>query len=265
MQLKGLLTFTYLLIQMGSAFCHANVDSEDTTAPTKPLSEGGSTIAIQKPTLDTELVFHIGNESNPVDGIFGPFTYGPRASHKFENGIEVEAGYIRLHEPQTSLGESLLDEAQFTVRFPELKFLEQDLIIGATAWQNRMIDLYTNLFGLEVTSTADTSITLGAYLGTATRDDESGRFVGGQLSLAHSFGRAQITGACLAGQMSKGTYRKIALGASTEIASERRLPINFSLSIEDRYFSFGTGGSTSEPRDEFIFVSGIELHFEKMF
>lgn len=64
----------------------------------------------------SEVLLRLGNESNPVDGVFGPFTYGLRGGHRFDSGYAVEAGYIRMHEPGTPSVRSVLDEAQMTLK-----------------------------------------------------------------------------------------------------------------------------------------------------
>ena len=82
--------------------------------------------------------------------------------------------------------------------------------------------------------------------------------------MSQPIGPWEITAAYLGGKMGAGSYRKVALEGSAEIASEKAMPLTIIFSIEDRYFNFGKGGSESEPKDEFIFVTGFEFHFEKM-
>ncbi len=211
------------------------------------------------------MILRLGNESNPVDGTFGPFTYGLRGIHRFSNQMSLEAGYIRLHEPLTSLNESVLDEAQVSLRLREIQVMNQPIIIGTTAWKNRMIDMYTNVGGIEFTRTGELSVTLGAYYGTATREYISGHFVGGQVGLASSVGPVEFGIAYMGGKIDDGTYRKLALEASTELGHSSQLPLGLTFGIEERYFNFGGGGPISEPQDEFIFIAGIEIHLENLF
>jgi|GEM_PF-4142656 len=229
-------------------------------ADAQPTSEGALTSPKNEPQRQNELVFRIGNESNPVDGILGPFTYGARGSHLFENDFAIEAGYIRLHEPNTPASESVLDEAQVTLRSPEY----QSFVFDATFWKNRMIDLYTNLLGFEATRKGTPSVTLGVYLGTATRGDESGKFRGGLFGVSAPVGPVELNGACLLGEINGGSYRKCGIEGGIDFRQQSSLPLTATFAIEERYFDFGNGGSVSEPRDEYIFISGLEVHLEKI-
>ncbi len=253
------LSFTFVV-----AFSILSIDRVWATDTEKPISEGASSVAAQEPSAHSELVLRLGNETNPVDGPFGPFTYGARANHTFLNHISAEAGYIRLHEPHTLLSSSVLDEAQFTIKSPETEIASQTLIIDVTAWQNRMIDMYTNLFGLEVTRTGTLSTSLGVYLGSANRNDDSGRFIGGQLSFSRTFGPVEFGIAFMSGRINNGYYQKIALETSIHLLDLGQLPLTLTFGIEDRKFDFGSGRSVSDPQDEFIFVTGLELHLEKI-
>lgn len=230
----------------------------------QPTSQGASTIPKAESPENTEIVLRLGNESNPVDGIFGPFTFGPRGSHTFTNGFSVEAGYIRLHEPDTPFFSSVLDEAQLSLRLPETKVANQPLVIGATAWQNRMIDMYTNLGGLEITRTGPIAFFLGFYVGSATRENLASLFTGVQAGPSFTIGPVQLGLSFLGGRIGdSGTYRKTAIEGATDFFKERPLPLSLNFAIEDRFFNFGSGGPVSAPQDEFIFVTGLELHFEK--
>ncbi len=114
-----------------------------------------------------EILFRLGNESNPVDGFWGPITYGVRGNYQFQNQVNVEAGYIRLHEPHTKSSESVLDEAEFAIRSPEI----HSWIFGAIRWKNRMIDMYTDLSGIEISYKADISVLGGVCAGRALLEE----------------------------------------------------------------------------------------------
>jgi hypothetical protein len=229
-------------------------------ADTQPTSEGVATTPNEETQKRNELVVRLGNESNPPDGVFGPFTYGLRGSHQFENEFAVEAGYIRMHEPHTPALESVLDEAQATVRFPEY----HSFTVDATAWKNRTIDMYTNLLGVEITRKGEVSFSLGAYVGTAMREDESGRFRGVQLGASAPLGSVDISAACLLGKIDEGSYRKCGIEGGLELRESSSLPLTVTAAIEKRYFDFGNGRSVSDARDEFIFIAGLEIHLEKI-
>lgn len=229
-------------------------------ADTQPTSEGAATTPNEEAQKRNELVVRLGNESNPPDGVFGPFTYGLRGSHQFENELAVEAGYIRMHEPHTPTFESVLDEAQATVRFPEYR----SFTVDAIAWKNRMIDMYTNLLGIEVTRKGEISLSLGGFAGTATREDESGRFRGLQLGASLPLGSVELSTACLFGKIDEGSYRKCGIEGGMELRETSSLPLTVTAAIEERYFDFGNGRSVSEARDEFIFIAGLEIHLERI-
>jgi hypothetical protein len=226
----------------------------------RPVSEGAASIPSDKSEEPSELILRLGNESNPVDGLFGPLTYGARASRKFENGYAVEAGYVRLHEPAAAAFASFVDEAQLTLRLPEYR----SFTVSATAWQNRMIDMYTNLVGLELSRKGPVSFLAGAYVGTATREDLKGNFRGSQVAISGPLGPIGLTAAALVGKIDDGSYRKLGLEASMDFGGDDKIPFALSFAAEDRYFAFGNGGPLSDPRDEVIFVLALELHFEKL-
>jgi hypothetical protein len=230
----------------------------------KPISEDTVIIPKQETPDRSNLLMRLGNESNPVDGIFGPFTYGLRGEYTFTNKITAEAGYIRLHEPQTSLSKSVLDEAQLTVKFPEIELASQPIIVGITGWKNRMIDMYTNIFGLEATRSGKISTTLGFYIGNATHKDDSGRFAGAQLGISNSLSPVELGMSYMGGTIDTGNYQKIALDLATNLNEIGKIPLSITFAIEDRKFNFGDGGPVSESRDEFIFVTGLEFHFQKI-
>ena len=173
--------------------------------------------------------------------------------------METEAEYIRLHEPGTSTFTSVLDEAQLTLKLPETRILNQSIILAGTAWKNRMIDMYTNVGGLEFTRIGPLSLTAGFYLGSATREDAWSRFVGVQLGAGASIGPFEVAAAHMNGKMTDGHYRRTAIGAATNIHDSKSLAISLTFDIESRYFNFGNGGPASDPQDEFIYVSGIEI------
>ena len=101
-----------------------------------------------------------------------------------------------------------------------------------------MIDMYTNVFSLEVTRTGRISTTLGAYLGTATRQDESGRFIGGQFSLSSHLGPIEVGMAYMGGRINSGFYQKTALETAIEIVDIEKMPLALTFAIEDRKFNF---------------------------
>lgn len=212
---------------------------------------------------ESEITLRLGNESNPVDGFLGPMTYGARASHTFDFAA-IEAGYVRLHEPATPTFESEVDEAQISLRSPELHVIELPIIIGLTGWKNRMIDMYTNLLGLEVTSTGPFSLSLGIYVGSATLDELKRNFVGGQVGLSHTFKKVELGLSYMAGAIAEGSYRKVSAEASSKVFESNKTSVQITFGVEDRYYNFGNGLPVSEPADEFIFVSGLEFRVEHL-
>ncbi len=229
-------------------------------AEKQPNTEGAATIPNEQAEKKTEFVLRLGNESNPVDGIFGPFTYGLRGSHQFDNEFGIEAGYIRMHEPNTPSFNSVLDEAQVTLRSPESRSYAGDM----TAWKNRMIDMYTNLVGIELTCKDKVSVTGGAFLGAATKDELSENFQGVQLGFSVPISDVDFGGACLVGKIESGSYRKCGIEAGRSFRESSSLPFTATFGIEERYFDFGNGGPISEAQDEWISIAGLEIHFEKV-
>jgi hypothetical protein len=230
-----------------------------------PLSEGtsaGAKETMEKtPESNSDLVVRFGNESNQPDGAFGPLTYGLRGSHTFPQGLVLEAGYIRLHELGTHAFSSFLDEAQVTLRLPERPLLSQSVVLGVTLWKNRMIDMYTNLAGVEISGTGRVVPGLGLYVGTASRNEFSEHFYGLQLSLAGSLGPFEFSAGHLNGRINQGLYRKTALQAAWKLPLFSRLPMTLTLGFEDRYFKFGIFGPVSDANDERILISGLEMHW----
>src|SRR5262245_41924054 len=113
----------------------------------------------------SELVLRLGNESNARDGVFGHVTYGLRGAHRFAGGLARVAVYIVLQQAATPALSSVVNHAHRTIRFPELAVLKQPLTVGATASQNRTIDMYTTVGGVELTSAGVISLMLCLYMG----------------------------------------------------------------------------------------------------
>lgn len=225
-----------------------------------PISEGAATVSDEEVARKTEVIVTLGNESNPGDGVFGPFTYGLHGSHQFENELVVEAGYIQLHEPSTSVFSSVVDEAQMNLRAPDY----HSLAVGLTVWKNRMVDMYTHLYGIEATRKDQVSVTIGGYMGTANREDVSENFRGVQLGLSAPTAFAEVSSACLFGKIGEGSYRKCGITGGLDFRENSSLPLTVTFSVEERFFDFGKGGPRSEPRDEFIFISGLEIHVDRL-
>ena len=240
------------------------VARSDEGTPKNATSSGAATLPGDGVGGKSEFVLRLGNESNEPDGIFGPFTYGLRASHTFGNGLSFEAGYVLLHEPGTGTEISVLDEAQLTVGSPEASILDQRFLLAATAWKNRMIDLETSLKGIELTWKSPVSVTLGGYLGSASREGFTDDFAAYQIAASASLGPIQFSAGHIRGKMGNGTYRKSALELATDVLTDTSLPTTFTVSLENRYFDFGSGGAVSDPADRWIFVAGVELHFDKL-
>ena len=68
--------FTTLLTILLPAFLLGNSALSQGSQPT---SEGALTTPMNKSQKPNDLVLRFGNESNPVDGILGPFTFGGRS------------------------------------------------------------------------------------------------------------------------------------------------------------------------------------------
>lgn len=124
--------------------------------------------------------------------------------------------------------------------------------------------MYTNLLGVEITRKGEVSLSLGAFLGTATREDESGKFRGLKLGASAPLGSVELSAACLLGKIDEGSYRKCGIESGVELRESSSLPLTVTAAIEERYFDFGSGRSVSEAQDEFIFIAGLEIHLEKI-
>lgn len=231
-----------------------------TAEESQPTSEGAASMPTAEPQKTNELIIRLGNESNPADGVFGPATYGLRGSHKFQNDFSIEAGLVRLHEPNTPTFTSVLDEAQLTIGLPDYGAYAIDV----TAWDNRMIGMYTHLIGVELTHKGDLSLTFGAYGGTATFEVESGTFQGVQLGVSAPVGPAELSAACLIGKIDTGSYRKCGIEGAMDFRESSSVPLTTTFGIEERYFDFGNGGSVSDPIDEYIYIVGLEIHLENI-
>lgn len=256
---------------------HAAHAAEPMTAP-NPLSQGGSSVQPQRaPTgttaeaeeARTELVVLLANESNLRDGVFGPVTYGLRGRHQAENGWSLEAGYVRLHEPHSPAVDSVVDEAELTVSAPQLNLGQQPFTVSATAWQNRMIDMYTSVAGLELTWAGKLAVNAALYAGEATRENLAGRFLGAQLGASMAFGRVDVAIGEMAGMIrlprdgsawGTGRYFKSALELAVNVAVGNQLPVAVTAAVQHRYFDFGNAGPVSETLDGWIFVLGMEVN-----
>ena len=124
--------------------------------------------------------------------------------------------------------------------------------------------MYTNLGGIEFTRKDKVAVTLGGFLGAADREDVSGNFRGVELGLSAPIGLVNTSVACLFGKIDDGSYRKCGIEGGIDFREESSLPITLTFSIEERYFDFGNGGPVSDPRDAYIFITGVEIHLEKL-
>jgi hypothetical protein len=263
--LQSMLVFTIALFLPPSAVCFAQEQNGTSLEnPKQALSAGASTTPQPETEKKTELTVRLGNESNQNDGAFGPFTYGLRGRHSFENKLSIEAGYVRLHEPGTPKQNSFLDEAQLTVRLPEHQFMNSGFVIDATVWKNRTIDMYTNLVGLEMTKTGTVSLNAGLYAGSATREEVRGNFVGGQVGVSGTLGPVELALSHLAGRIDSGSYQKSSLEIATNLDFIPRVPVTLTFGVDDRYFDFGGPRPSSDRSDTFIYVTGLELHLEEL-
>jgi hypothetical protein len=154
----------------------------------------------------------------------------------------------------------VLDEAQLTIRLPD----QRRFSIGLTAWKNRMIDMYTTVGGIEITHKGAISVMAGAYLGSATLDEVSKTFLGAQLGVSGEIDPADLAGACLLGKIEHGWYRKCGIEIDFSLLKNYSVPIIATFNAEERYFNFGNGGPISQPKDEFVFIAGAELHLENL-
>ena len=211
------------------------------------------------------LSLRLANESNEADGLFGPVTYGLIGNVTDESGLALDATFIRMHEPDMAPLNSFLDEAQLTVSFPATEALS----FAATLWKNRMMDMYTTLGGLEIEQAFEpVSMNLGLYAGSASRFEVQGRFLGAGLEVGAEFGKLEVAIAHVAGlihlptdrsSLGVGKYHKTGLEAEIGLNSSESFPVRSTLSIERRFFDFGSGGPASEPIDTYIVVIGFEL------
>ncbi len=229
------------------------------------LAEDGVVDRGEVSEAHSELVLRLGNESNPRDGVWGPVTYGLKAAHTFGAGFGIEAVYVRLHEPETPPLSSFLDEASLTVHAPEVRLLDQRLVLGVTGAHSRTIDMYTALGGLELTRIGLVSLKLGLYAGNASREEAKGRYLGLQIAASGEVGPVEISASLIAGKIGpEGSYRRTAIEAAVNVLASSRLPLAFTVAVEDRYFSFGNAGPVSDPQDALILVLGAEIHFENL-
>lgn len=254
--LKKLFGFSALLVLMLSAIGRAS-DSTATEA------------AENHQELTRELTFRIANESNQIDGVFGPVTYGLKGVYEFRAGPTVEGTFIRLHEQGTAFAASFLDEGQLTMRFPAATCLGQPLTIAGTAWINRMVDMYTNVGGVDFSREGKfVSLSAGLYAGTATRDEASGRFLGVELGIERSFGAVDVSLSQMSGVIrtlgdpsgiGEGRYSKTGIDAAFSFNRATKFPLAVTMSIEKRYFNFGNGGPANDAKDAYIFIAGMEI------
>lgn len=222
----------------------------------------------EKRSPEFDLTARLANESNQADGILGPVTYGLIATVS-DNNFELDATFIRMHEPGMQTFNSLLDEGQLMLRYTASKVTST----GVTFWKNRMMDMYTTLGGVEVQQTVSSAaINVGLYAGGASRFEVAGRFLGAGVELTKEIGNVEIAVSHLAGLMhlpndpnkfGVGKYHHSAVEASMELGSG--LPIRTTLGIERRFFDFGSGGPRSEPIDTYILVLGVEADISKVF
>jgi hypothetical protein len=212
-----------------------------------------------------DLSARFANESNWADGVWGPVTYGLIGDIVAESGLELDATFIRMHEPGMATFNSVLDEGQLSLKYP----LSTMLSVDGTFWKNRMMDMYTTLGGLEFERTLDPiSLNLGLYAGSASRFEVAGRFLGAGLEISATIGKIDIALSHLAGLihipndpsgLGVGKYHKSGLEASMDLDESIKFPLRSTLSVERRYFDFGSGGPVSEPIDTYIVVVGVEV------
>ncbi len=215
----------------------------------------------------------LGNESNKPDGFAGPITWGAEGSHDFKNGMSLEATYVRLHEPKTPFNQSFVDEAQLTLLLKEGKLFSQPMHVGVTAWKNRMMDMYINVGGLEVSREGKVTLNVGLYAGNATREEEKGRFLGAQIAGSVPIGRftlelSHITGVIKTPGdfkfLGSGRYNKSSISAETEINIGQKLPITLSVAVDRRGFNFGNGGSVNDPIERYIEVTEVKIPLKEL-
>jgi hypothetical protein len=211
-----------------------------------------------------DLSIRAANESNWADGVFGPFTYGLIGQYSFPAGMELDATFIRMHEPGMRTFDSFLDEGQLSLRMPL-----GSTTFAATIWKNRMMDMYTTLGGLEFSHPlAPITIEGGLYAGTASRYEVSGRFLGARLRVAAEFGNLEIGLEHIAGTIQLpgdptafgvGLLHHTTLDAALDLAESIKFPLHLTLGVERRYFNFGDSGPVNEPIDTYIIVFGAEV------
>ncbi len=228
----------------------------------------------EAPSAKTSVSIHFGNESNPADGPFGPKTYGISVTHDFKTGASLEGGFTRLHEPGMKTFASDLDEAQLTYVLPERKIGGRSTALSGTLWKNRTVDMYTNVLGVEaqqVRKVGEIPVTfmVGAYGGTATRDEDHGRYVGLQVGASATYrvfqlGISYVSGAIHtpgdAGVFGTGRYRKISGDFSVNVNEGKRLPFTVSLTVDKRYFNFGRNGPVIDPINKVVAVTGLSVN-----
>jgi hypothetical protein len=213
----------------------------------------------------TELVLRLGNESNGPDGVWGPVTYGVLAGHRFQGGLAIEAGYVRLHEPGWAALKSGVDEAVLALSAPEIHWLGQPFVFSARAWRNRTIDMYTTVGGVEVSRPGRVSFLLGGYAGDAERGPVEQRYVAFQLGAGATFGLLDVGAFLVDGVIGGSGHHTVAgLDAGWNFLTGSRLPITLTLSLQGRSYRFADGGPASHPDDALIAVLGAEVHFENL-
>jgi hypothetical protein len=275
-QPPALLLVSILLSLLGTSFAIACDEVKDPGCTAREKAKNEAPKAKEEPKKEVSI--HIGHEANKPDGLYaGPNTYGISATY----GI-FSATTTRLHEPGTPALHSFLDEAQLTVTLPEKQVFTVPIVFDGTVWKNRTMDMYTNVIGVEASyenkigeiKDAKYGIGLGVYGGTATRDSETGRFLGYKVSGSASYKAVELAlsymnGAIRTqgdhGHLGTGRYRKTAAEVTTNINIANKLPLGITTAVEKRYFNFGNGGSESDPVDTYIFTIGVEANVTDLF
>ena len=219
--------------------------------------------ARSKPKFD--LSARLANESNWADGFWGPVTYGLIGDVIAESGLELDATFIRMHEPDMTTFNSVLDEGQLSLKYP----LSEVMTMSGTFWKNRMMDMYTTLGGFEAERSFEPlSIDLGLYAGSASRFEDAGRFLGAGIEIGAVIGKLEVALSHVAGLihmpndprvLGVGKYHKSGIEAAMDLNQSFKFPLRSTLSVERRFFDFGSGGPMSEPIDTYIVVVGIEV------
>lgn len=225
----------------------------------------GETQEAEPAPPSSELAVRLGNASNQPDGLWGPVTLGLNARHAFGQALTIEASYVRLHEPHAPATVSHVDEARVTTAIPHLHFGGKMFEIAATAWENRLIDMYTDLGGLQITKEGAVSLLAGLYGGRASRGDVRGGFFGGQLAVSGPVGPLEWSLSYVDGNIVSpatgfwaGKYHHAEADLTWNTSPARWLPLTIAVDIEERAFNFGPGGPSSAREDEWIFVAGLE-------